>query len=115
MMITMDKTEETRRNTHDYNIQKFKEVGENRRIFPVEAVVVGAIVIDLMLSGIPQAVAEKESIVCHGQNRHDQTPDPVAKVIGVELGAGGKTAAEVRCKPDKCNSHDKGSRRSFFI
>ena len=56
---------------------------------------------------------------CIGKCRHDQTPDAEPYIVTVNLGAGGKSAAEMRGEPDKGNTKNDGigagAGRRFFI
>ena len=70
-----------------------------------------------MFSGKAHAVGKKDTVVEHGKCRHDQAPDAKTHIVTVNLGAGGKSAAEMRGEPDKGNTKDDGrcAGRSFFI
>ena len=90
-----------RGHAHDAQVQQLKQVGENRGELPVKGVVVGAVVVDLVFPGKPQAVSEEDPVVGHGQHRHDNAPGAVADKVAVDLGAGSKAAAKVGGKPHK--------------
>ena len=72
-----------------------------------------------MFPGKAHAVGEKDTVVEHGKCRHDQTPDAEPYIVTVNLGAGGKSAAEMRGEPDKGNTKDDGigagAGRRFFM
>ena len=72
-----------------------------------------------MFPGKAHAVGKKDTVIEHGKCRHDQAPDAEPYIVTVNLGTGGKSAAEMRGEPDKGNTKDDGigagAGRRFFI
>lgn len=72
-----------------------------------------------MFPGKAHAVGKKDTVIEHGKCRHEQTPDAEPYIVTVNLGAGGKSAAEMRGEPDKGNTKDDGigagAGRRFFM